>query len=68
MSVETSRAASERLPSAEAILARLGPCAVEHKYDGFRCQIHKLGDEIHIYSRSLEEMTGAFPDSPSVRM
>lgn len=55
-------ALAERLPSAEAILARLGPCAVEQKYDGFRCQLHKLGDEIRVYSRNLEEMTGAFPD------
>ncbi|HWE62895.1 MAG TPA: ATP-dependent DNA ligase [Chloroflexota bacterium] len=55
-------ALAERLPSAEAILARLGPCAVEMKYDGFRCQIHKMGNEIRIYSRSLEEMTDAFPD------
>ena len=29
-------ALAERLPSAEAILAQLGPCAVESKYDGFR--------------------------------
>ncbi len=51
-----------RLPSAEAILAKLGPCAIEDKYDGFRCQIHKDGDTVRIYSRNLEEMTGAFPE------
>lgn len=55
-------ALAERLPSAEAILATLGPCAVENKYDGFRCQVHKDGETVHIYSRSLEEMTGAFPE------
>ncbi|MBV9281537.1 MAG: ATP-dependent DNA ligase [Chloroflexi bacterium] len=53
---------AERLPSAEAILEKLGRCAVENKYDGFRCQIHKSGDEVSIYSRSLEEMSGAFPE------
>jgi len=53
---------AERLPSAEAILEKLGRCAVESKYDGFRCQVHKSGDEIRIYSRNLEEMTAAFPE------
>jgi DNA ligase-1 len=53
---------AERLPSAEAILEKLGPCAVENKYDGFRCQVHKSGDEIRIYSRNLEELSAAFPE------
>src|SRR5439155_10438787 len=34
-------ALAERLPSAEAILARLGPCLVEPKYDGLRVQLHR---------------------------
>jgi DNA ligase-1 len=53
---------AERLPSAEVILAQLGECSVESKYDGFRCQIHKSGEDISIFSRSLEEMSAAFPD------
>ncbi len=55
-------ALAERLPSAEAILAKLGTCGVEKKFDGFRCQIHKLGDEVRVYSRNLEDMTGMFPE------
>jgi DNA ligase-1 len=53
---------AERLPSAEAILEKLGRCAIENKYDGFRCQIHKDGDVVRIYSRNLEEMSDAFPE------
>ena len=53
---------AERLPSAEAILDKLGRCAIENKYDGFRCQVHKAGDDIKIFSRNLEEMTDAFPE------
>jgi DNA ligase-1 len=53
---------AERLPSAEAILEKLGRCAIENKYDGFRCQIHKSGDEVRIFSRNLEEMSDAFPE------
>src|SRR5215212_5734362 len=55
-------ALAERLPSAEAIIAKLGRAAVERKYDGFRCQVHKAGDEIKIFSRNLEDMTASFPE------
>jgi DNA ligase-1 len=53
---------AERLPSAEAIIDKLGTCAVENKYDGFRCQVHKDGDEVRIFSRNLEETTASFPE------
>ena len=55
-------ALAQRLPDAAAILDKLGPCAVEGKYDGFRCQVHKDGDAVRVFSRNLEEMTGAFPE------
>ncbi len=56
-------ALAERLPTAEEILKRMGgTCAVEQKYDGFRCQIHKKGKKIKIYSRNIQETTSMFPD------
>jgi len=55
-------ALAERLPNAEAILTKLGPSAIEKKFDGFRCQIHKMGQEVRVYSRNLEDMTGMFPE------
>jgi DNA ligase 1 len=55
-------ALAERLPSAEAIISKLGWAAVERKYDGFRCQVHKAGDDIKIFSRNLEDMTASFPE------
>jgi DNA ligase-1 len=39
----------ERLSSAEEIIVKIGRCALEAKYDGFRCQIHKTGDRIEIF-------------------
>ncbi|MDD5148180.1 MAG: ATP-dependent DNA ligase [Candidatus ainarchaeum sp.] len=53
---------AERLPSAEEIIEKLGKCAVEAKYDGFRLAIHKKGEEVTIFSRRSENMTKMFPE------
>lgn len=55
-------ALAERAKSAEDIVTRLGKCSIEKKYDGFRCQVHKKGDEVRIFSRNLEETTTMFTD------
>jgi len=43
-------------------LARLGEAALEFKLDGARIQVHKSGDDVRIYSRRLNEVTGAVPE------
>ncbi|PIN98758.1 MAG: DNA ligase [Candidatus Diapherotrites archaeon CG10_big_fil_rev_8_21_14_0_10_31_34] len=53
---------AERLNSPEEIIKKLGKCAVESKYDGFRIQCHKEGKKVWIYSRQSENMTSMFPD------
>ncbi|QWK18985.1 MAG: ATP-dependent DNA ligase [Hydrogenobacter thermophilus] len=58
-------ALAERVTNAEEIVRRLGRCAVEAKYDGFRLQVHKKGKDVEIYSRNLERMTDMFPDVKS---
>ena len=35
---------------------------VEDKYDGVRCQLHKVSDRVALYSRDLKEVTGTFFD------
>jgi len=56
-------ALAERLPSADEVIKRVGDhFAAEPKFDGFRVQIHKNGDDVEIFSRNLEDMTHAFPD------
>jgi len=55
-------ALAERLSSPEEIVEKLGRCAVEVKLDGFRCQIHKAGDQVEIFSRNLERTTPMFPE------
>ncbi len=55
-------ALAERLSTPKDIIDKLGKCAVEFKFDGFRLQCHKSGDSVEIYSRKLEKMTPMFPD------
>lgn len=55
-------ARAERLSSGEDILKKIGKCAVEYKFDGFRCQVHKKGDDVEIFSRNLENTTLMYPD------
>jgi DNA ligase-1 len=55
-------ALAERAKSVGEIIERLGTAALEPKFDGFRCQVHKDGDSVHIFSRNLEETTPMFPD------
>ncbi|MEJ2314453.1 MAG: ATP-dependent DNA ligase, partial [Nitrospirota bacterium] len=52
----------ERLPSAEEVIKKMGKVAVEAKYDGFRCQVHKDGKRVEIFSRNLERTTPMFPE------
>jgi len=50
-------------PTAEAMLERLAPPVwLEEKYDGIRCQIHKVGPRVELFSRDLHRITGQFPD------
>jgi ATP-dependent DNA ligase I len=43
---------------------RMGAEAVwtEEKYDGVRCQLHRHGPRVELFSRDLKETTGAFPE------
>lgn len=43
--------------------ARTGfPVRLEYKYDGFRLQIHKNGNEVKLFTRRLEDVSTQFPD------
>jgi DNA ligase 1 len=55
---------AEPMSSAEEISSYFEGRALfaEYKYDGVRAQVHKLGGEVKIFSRRLEEMTQSFPE------
>lgn len=55
-------ALAERLSSAEEIIKKLGKCAVDQKFDGFRAQVHKHKDQVKIFSRNLEDITHFMPE------
>lgn len=39
-----------------------GDVSVEYKLDGARIQVHRNGDEVHIFTRTLREITGSVPE------
>lgn len=43
-------------------LERTGAAALEWKLDGARLQVHRLGDEVRAYTRSLAEVTDRVPE------
>ncbi|WP_060885612.1 ATP-dependent DNA ligase [Streptomyces caniscabiei] len=46
---------------AEAV-AKLGVCAVEEKLDGIRVQVHRDGDHVRLYTRTLDDITDRLPE------
>lgn len=53
---------AERLSSGQEIIDQIGECIVEPKFDGFRLQVHKKGNEVRLYTRGLEDATHMYPD------
>jgi DNA ligase-1 len=48
--------------SAESALAALGSAILEYKLDGARVQVHKVGDEVRLFTRSLHDVTDRAPE------
>jgi DNA ligase-1 len=46
----------------EAALERLGNAAFEYKLDGARIQVHKGGQEVRLFTRQLQDVTGRLPE------
>lgn len=43
-------------------LAHIGTAALEYKLDGARVQVHRGGDDVRVFTRSLNDVTGAVPE------
>jgi DNA ligase-1 len=54
--------------STDEALATLGEAAFEWKLDGVRIQVHRSGDQVGIFTRTLDDITARLPDvAESVR-
>lgn len=48
--------------SVDAALELFSPAAIEWKIDGARIQVHRLRDEVRIFTRNLADITGRLPE------
>ena len=49
-------------PTVAEALERTGPAGVEWKLDGIRVQLHRLGEQVRVFTRSLDEVTDRMPE------
>ena len=52
---------AQSAPSVAEALGRTGAAAVEVKLDGMRVQIHRDGDALRVFTRSLRDVTAGMP-------
>jgi DNA ligase-1 len=58
--------ASSAATPGEALAVAGAPALVDTKLDGIRIQVHADGDQVAVYSRSLDEITSRMPEVVSV--
>ena len=49
-------------PDIDAAFAKVCPAAVEWKLDGIRIQVHRDRDDVGVFTRSLDDITGRVPE------
>lgn len=49
-------------PDLEAAFARISPAALEWKIDGVRIQIHRDGERVGVFTRTLDDITERVPE------
>jgi DNA ligase-1 len=54
-------------PGPDAALDKTGlPAVVDYKLDGVRVQVHRAGEQVRIFSRSLDDITARLPEVVAV--
>src|SRR5437588_391234 len=59
---ERQRMLSDAAPTVKEALVSLGTAVIEWKLDGARVQVHREGDRVAVYTRSLNDVTPAVPE------
>ena len=54
--------ASTAASASEAVMTLAGAASVEFKLDGARIQVHRRGDDVRVYTRSLADITSRVPE------
>jgi ATP-dependent DNA ligase len=49
-------------PDVAAALSRISPAAAEWKIDGIRVQVHRSGDRVAVFTRTLDDITTRVPE------
>jgi ATP-dependent DNA ligase I len=49
-------------PTVAAAMERVSPAAVDWKIDGIRVQLHRTGDTVRVFSRTLDDITDRVPE------
>jgi DNA ligase-1 len=49
-------------PDVAAALGRISPAAAEWKIDGIRIQVHRHGDQVRVFTRTLDDITTRVPE------
>ena len=49
-------------PDIAAALERISPAAAEWKIDGIRVQVHRVGDRVAVFTRTLDDITARVPE------
>jgi DNA ligase-1 len=52
-------------PDVAAALGKVSPAAVEWKIDGVRIQVHRRGDQVGVWTRTLDDITARVPEITS---
>jgi ATP-dependent DNA ligase I len=53
---------AQTAPTIQDALDRISPAAVEWKLDGARIQVHRDGDQVSVFTRSLDDITARVPE------
>jgi DNA ligase-1 len=59
---------AQTAPTIQDALDRISPAAVEWKLDGARIQVHRDGDQVSVFTRSLDDITARVPEVVEVAM
>ncbi len=57
---------ADSAPDVAGALSALGEASLEYKLDGARVQVHKVDDQVRVYSRNLRDVTAAVPEVVAV--